>query len=605
MQASVNEEGEKLTRNDVKEASGAAPAPGGDEALILQVRTGDNEAFAGLYERHVGSAMVTARGYARNPSDIPDLVAEAFAKVLEAIQAGNGPTVFFRAYLLTTLRRLALGKRAADDKHVLMDDLETVMAPPLRTDPAITAFEHDVVGRSFRELPERWQAVLWYSEVDGMTPAGMAPIMGISANAVAALAVRAREGLKQAYLQNHVSTADNGCSNYAGNLGSYSRGGLTRRRSAQVRAHLQGCLRCTEALLHLNDVGGGMRSVILPLFVGFSLAGLATTQVSGVAFGAGTVAGGGTTGTDAGAGAFGPVCTAVATSAVGLILLGGVVVAAVAKPPLVIGSIPASASSPSALAPPGPGGILPGSALPPPVVAVPTSSANPSESAGWLPTRDPEEPGQGDWSRPWQPWWLPLQVATPAPSPGSAPAPTPSPQTPGQSASPAPTSSPPIPTLAPTTPSPGASLTPTPSPPIPTVAPTTPAPSPTGSPEDVKISATASISRWSYPRAKIRVTLSHAGQTKLSNAAVTFRMQKYWVKMPLAASSRDGWECLDASSSMPGQSSCTAASWSPGTATFDLSVPTMSIVSGYPLVISASAVGSSDVTTSIVFQPPR
>ena len=68
-----------------------------DEQLIERVRGGDTEAFAGLYERHADSARATANSYARNSSDVPDLVAEAFANVLEAIQAGNGPTVFFRA----------------------------------------------------------------------------------------------------------------------------------------------------------------------------------------------------------------------------------------------------------------------------------------------------------------------------------------------------------------------------------------------------------------------------------------------------------------------------------------------------------------------------
>ena len=147
---------------------GAAGAPACDEQLIEQVRDGNVEAYAGLYERHVDAARATANSHARNPSDVADLVAEAFANVLAAIQSGNGPTVFFRAYLLTTLRRLASAKRAADGKQVAVDDLETVIVVEVGSDPVVAAFEKDVVSRSFKDLPERWQAVLWYTEVDGM-----------------------------------------------------------------------------------------------------------------------------------------------------------------------------------------------------------------------------------------------------------------------------------------------------------------------------------------------------------------------------------------------------------------------------------------------------
>ncbi|MDD0859290.1 sigma factor [Arthrobacter alpinus] len=126
----------------------AADTPDSDEQLIRQLRDGNTQAYAGLYERHVAAARATANRHASNSSDVADLVAEAFANVLDAIQSGNGPTVFFRAYLLTTLRRLASVKRAADGKQVAVDDLETVIAAEPGSDPAVAAFEKDVVSRS-------------------------------------------------------------------------------------------------------------------------------------------------------------------------------------------------------------------------------------------------------------------------------------------------------------------------------------------------------------------------------------------------------------------------------------------------------------------------
>ena len=46
--------------------------------------------------------------------------------------------------------------------------------------------------------------MLWHTEVEGQKPADIAPLLGMSANSVSALAYRAREGLRQAFLTQHV-----------------------------------------------------------------------------------------------------------------------------------------------------------------------------------------------------------------------------------------------------------------------------------------------------------------------------------------------------------------------------------------------------------------
>jgi len=244
-----------------------------DEDLIRQVRNGSTEASGLLYERHLDSAEATARRHAGNFSDVSDLVAEAFAKVLAAIQGGNGPQVFFRAYLLTTLRRLAGALRAIDGKRMVTDDMESVMEVDDGPDPLVSAFEDEVVARSFRDLPERWQAVLWYSEVDGMAPAAIAPLLGLAPNAVSALAARAREGLRVAYLQHHVGAVEAGCEAYAKHLGAYARGTWAPRRADRLERHLESCTECGAILLHVKDVGAGMRGIIFPALAGLAYSG--------------------------------------------------------------------------------------------------------------------------------------------------------------------------------------------------------------------------------------------------------------------------------------------------------------------------------------------
>src|SRR5690606_18238253 len=170
-----------------------------DAELIAAVRAGDTNAFAPLYERHGAAAQAVARQYTRSQADAEDITSDAFAKVLSVIAAGGGPDEAFRAYLFTVVRRLAFAWAQSGRRVQPTDDVatfESAYGPAGSVEePALEGFERTVVARAYDALPERWQAVLWYTEVEGRSAAEIAPLLGISANGVAALTYRAREGL--------------------------------------------------------------------------------------------------------------------------------------------------------------------------------------------------------------------------------------------------------------------------------------------------------------------------------------------------------------------------------------------------------------------------
>ncbi|MFJ6452756.1 sigma-70 family RNA polymerase sigma factor [Paenarthrobacter sp. NPDC091669] len=244
-----------------------------DGHLIGMVRAGEMSAFDGLYERHVSIASAVAKRNVDNPSDAEDVVAEAFQSVLQSLVAGKGPDTFFRAYLLSTVTRLSHQRNRKAGK-VLPSSDESVLDQTLAdSDTAVSAFESRTVAKAFRALPERWQAVLWYLDVERMKPAAVAPILGLSANAVSALALRAREGLRRHYLQFHIADQpDDGCAAFVTKLGNYLRGGLSSATERKVREHLNGCSKCTAALAELKDVENSMRVVLLPLVTGIPVA---------------------------------------------------------------------------------------------------------------------------------------------------------------------------------------------------------------------------------------------------------------------------------------------------------------------------------------------
>jgi len=269
-----------------------------DAELITAVRSGDSAAFGVLYERHSGAARAVAHQYSNTAADADDSVAEAFSRVFTAIQTGGGPDVAFRAYLFTVIRRVALQGAHSGRRTQATDDLDALEAAfglgESTEDPTFAGFERSVVSRAYKSLPERWQAVLWYTEVEQLNAAQIAPVLGLSANGVAALAYRAREGLRQAYLQQHLaSPASEACTIVNAKLGAYVRGGLAKRETALVESHLEECGDCRALVLELGDVNHGMRAIIAPLVLGAVAVGVLQGVGFGGAIGTGAAAGAG------------------------------------------------------------------------------------------------------------------------------------------------------------------------------------------------------------------------------------------------------------------------------------------------------------------------
>ena len=168
-----------------------------DSELVELSRDDDPTAFGELWRRHRPAALAAARRTTRR-FDAEDLVAESFARVLNAIAAGGGPRTQFRAYLTTTIRNVAINWAKAQPTLVSLDAVHELSDG---RDCTTVIEVHDAMSRAVRQLPERWKSALWYSEVEGLTRAEMADMLGISQAAVAMLNLRARRGLLDALKQ--------------------------------------------------------------------------------------------------------------------------------------------------------------------------------------------------------------------------------------------------------------------------------------------------------------------------------------------------------------------------------------------------------------------
>jgi RNA polymerase sigma factor (sigma-70 family) len=157
--------------------------------------------MAVLYERHRVVALKFARALMSGTQDAEDVLHEAFSKAVSAIRNGFGPTDAFAPYLRTCLRSVATSfwKKQSRERPTLAEDLDAGPVDDPGLENALSLFEHAGIASAMRTLPPRWRTVLWHAEVMGEPPRNIGPLLGIESNAVSALLIRARAGLRAAY----------------------------------------------------------------------------------------------------------------------------------------------------------------------------------------------------------------------------------------------------------------------------------------------------------------------------------------------------------------------------------------------------------------------
>lgn len=361
-----------------------APYGGTDPVLpdgvpdgVLAGKLSDDD-FEQLYRTHVDDARRLATILV-GAEHAEELVAESFARVLAQLRAGRGPITNFRSYLHVTIRNgfrdslRATREAPVSDQPWLLDDAQPSVEELLED------LEPDTAASAFATLPEAWQQVLWHVEVEGRKPGEVADLLGMRARAVSSLAHRAREGLRRAYLDQHVVTqlaqvavADCGWSR--SRLSQYVRSDLSPRAEEKVASHLGECEACLAAYLQVERVNRKLAAYLFPIVLLGALpaGGQGILWLAGATGLAGGIAGpGGSTGStgtaSGGSGVTGVGSVAVAAAAVAAVAavgIGGIaLVRSQDSEPAASGTgAPASESSrgePAGRPPPAEGSVLP------------------------------------------------------------------------------------------------------------------------------------------------------------------------------------------------------------------------------------------------------
>lgn len=291
-----------------------------DHQLIERVREGDKAAFGELWERHHEVGVRAARAIA--PAlDHDDLVSEAFTRILDHLDKGNGPKRAFRPYLYQVIRNLAATAYAQDNHEVALGEFTDILSSDDSHDVA-RRFDYDAVGRAFISLPYRWQEVLWYTEVEGLPPRKAAVLLGMTGGSVSALALRARKGLRKAWIVEHVTDAElpRACKATVNALPAYLNQKIRPQHRQELEEHIGSCPTCRELVREGKRVYMSPGAILAAAVLGTATAG---------ALDFGGAAGMGTASYVASAGLFsGPAgkATLVATSIAAMVTAAAVIV---------------------------------------------------------------------------------------------------------------------------------------------------------------------------------------------------------------------------------------------------------------------------------------
>jgi RNA polymerase sigma factor (sigma-70 family) len=289
-----------------------------DARLVQAAGAGDARAFEELYERHHAAILAFCRHLTGRLEDAEDAVQHTFFSAYRTI--GSGAQLDFRPWLFTVARNRCLSLLRTRRRREASAGLWTGRHGPPSVDEApavawgVEGLSEEVERREdlralvgdLGALPEPQRAALVLSELDALSHAEVAKVLGVEPPKVRSLVFQARSSLLSTR-----AARDTPCGEIRVQL-STLRGSSLRQRT--LRRHVRACPGCREfeAAVRLQR---RELALVLPVVVGASLRDAALpTAVAGGGAGAG-----GATAATGGAGLAGGTATAAGSGA----LLGG------------------------------------------------------------------------------------------------------------------------------------------------------------------------------------------------------------------------------------------------------------------------------------------
>lgn len=260
----------------------------GDRALAARAGSGDEQAFAELYDRHAAGLLAFASQYVGDRAAAEDVVQQTFMAAYRTLSDGT-ELEHPRAWLyhvarnnsLTAIRDRGPAGVDAELATELQDRAAAIPAQVERRE-ALEAVVRDIVA-----LPAEQRAALALYELGDLSQAEIARTLGCPPARVKALVFQARSSLVT-----QRDARDASCETVREKLATFHGGALNQRL---IRHHLRGCAACTLYRDELRDQRRrvalllpvlplpGLREAVLGLFGGGSAGAAASAGGAGAA----------------------------------------------------------------------------------------------------------------------------------------------------------------------------------------------------------------------------------------------------------------------------------------------------------------------------------
>lgn len=230
--------------------------PTDDLALIANYLQGDVAAFDLLFQRYHARVRSVCLRYVRDESVADDLVQETFYNVIRSLERVD-QTFNFGAWvhriavnicqdeLRRRNRRAVHADQSGSDPEVAMLRVADQNRSGHPEDALEMSSLRRLVWEVARRLPERQRMVLTLRELQGLSYASIARVMGISDGAVETLLHRARRRFKEEYLRLETPPEEqSACAEVAVLMGRPRLSGAAHRRAT---SHISGCEWCRAA----------------------------------------------------------------------------------------------------------------------------------------------------------------------------------------------------------------------------------------------------------------------------------------------------------------------------------------------------------------------
>jgi RNA polymerase sigma-70 factor, ECF subfamily len=179
-----------------------------DRALVERAQRGDKRAFELLVEKYQRRLGRLLSRFIRDPSEVEDVMQEAFIKAYRALPAFRGDSAFYtwlyRIGINTAKNYLAaMGRRAPTSTDMEAEEAEShVDGERLRDlntpENALLSKEiADTVNSTIESLPEELRTAIQLRELEGMSYEEIASIMGCPIGTVRSRIFRAREAIAE------------------------------------------------------------------------------------------------------------------------------------------------------------------------------------------------------------------------------------------------------------------------------------------------------------------------------------------------------------------------------------------------------------------------